>query len=239
MPLEQAMLKTVLAGTAAIVIAGSSFVYAQQRNDGPAGPDAQRHGRPSAEDIGAFTDARIAALKAGLELTPEQEKNWPAFETALRNLEQLHAARGSARREGQAPADRIERLRRRADAMTKTGTALRQLADAEEPLLNSLNDTQKRRFFILARMEGGFGGSEGREEGRGGSGQMEGWPGRRADRDDWRERGLAERPRTDWRSRRGFDEPRGRDGWEDRRGSAATNGMDRYGAGDPDDDSDR
>jgi zinc resistance-associated protein len=229
------MLKTVLAGTAAIAIAGSSFVYAQQRNDGPAGPDAQRHGRPSAEDIGAFTDARIAALKAGLELTPEQEKNWPAFETALRNLEQLHAARGSARGEGQAPADRIERLRRRADAMTKTGTALRQLADAEEPLLNSLNDTQKRRFFILARMERGSGEPEGREEGRGGRGQMEGWPGRRG---DWRERG-AERPEMDWRSRRDFDGPRGRDGWEDRRGSAVTNGIDRYGVGDPDDDSDR
>jgi zinc resistance-associated protein len=28
--------------------------------------------QPSAEDMKAFTDARIAALKAGLELTPER-----------------------------------------------------------------------------------------------------------------------------------------------------------------------
>ena len=46
-----------------------------------AGP---HHPKFSAEDFAAFTDARIAALKAGLRLTPAQEKNWPALETALR-----------------------------------------------------------------------------------------------------------------------------------------------------------
>jgi hypothetical protein len=46
--------------------------------------------------------------------------------------------------------------------------------------------------------------------------------GDRSDRDDRRERSFAERPTgTDWRSRRGFDEPRGRDGWRDRRGPRA------------------
>jgi hypothetical protein len=34
----------------------------------------------------AFTDARIAALKTALRLTPEQEKNWPAVEQALRDI---------------------------------------------------------------------------------------------------------------------------------------------------------
>ena len=37
------------------------------------------HPKFSAEDFAAFTDARIAALKAGLRLTPAQEKNWPAL----------------------------------------------------------------------------------------------------------------------------------------------------------------
>ena len=43
--------------------------------------------------MAAFTDARIAALKAGLELTPDQAKNWPAFEQALRDMVQLRAQR--------------------------------------------------------------------------------------------------------------------------------------------------
>lgn len=42
------------------------------------------HPKFSSEDFAAFTDARVAALKAGLKLTSAQEKNWPALETALR-----------------------------------------------------------------------------------------------------------------------------------------------------------
>ena len=52
-------------------------------------PSPAREGRgfrASAEDVAAFTDARVAGLKAGLKLTAEQEKNWPAVETAIRDL---------------------------------------------------------------------------------------------------------------------------------------------------------
>ena len=86
------MWKAVLAATAA-VIAGSSLVLSQQMPGLPsvaqafekgtamaANPDGTDHfghdgprWHPSAEDRSAFTDARIAALKAGLRLTPEQE----------------------------------------------------------------------------------------------------------------------------------------------------------------------
>src|SRR3954447_9958556 len=74
-----AMWKPILAGTAALAIAGTSLVYAQQRDQGGT------RWRPSQEDRAAFADAGIAALKAGLRLTPDQEKNWTAFETALRD----------------------------------------------------------------------------------------------------------------------------------------------------------
>ena len=88
------MFRPLVIGTAALAIAGSSIVFAQQRYFGPRGyGDAasrfeHRH-HLSAEDMAAFADARIAALRAGLELTPEQVKNWPGFEQALRDLAQL------------------------------------------------------------------------------------------------------------------------------------------------------
>ena len=96
------MWKPVVVATAALAIAGSSIVYAQQRSGGPdgygdGGPRFEHRHRPSAEDMAAFTDARIAALKAGLELTPDQAKNWPAFEQALRDMAQLRAQRKQAR----------------------------------------------------------------------------------------------------------------------------------------------
>jgi zinc resistance-associated protein len=164
------MLKPVIAATALLAIAGSSYVYAQQRFDGPpgfrdGGRIEYRH-RLSAEDVSALADARIAALKVGLKLTPDQEKNWPAFETALRGMVQLRIDRIKARQAGdqQPPASPFDRLARRADTMSKASAALKQIADTGAPLYASLDDSQKERFTILARMlrphpmDGGMGG---------------------------------------------------------------------------------
>jgi hypothetical protein len=80
------MKKVLLAGIAALAIAGSTAVYAQQR------PWSHEHTRMSPEDRAAFTDARIAAVKAGLKLTPDQEKLWPPVEAAVRDLAKLRIA---------------------------------------------------------------------------------------------------------------------------------------------------
>ncbi len=153
------MLKPVVVAAAALAIAGSSIVYAQQRFGGPGGDGGsgfQQHYRPTAQDMAAFTDARVAALKAGLQLTPDQAKNWPPFEQALRDMAKLHIERMQARQAGsqpdQAPATPFDRLAQRADSMSKAGAALKQIADTGMPLYQSLDDAQKRRFHILAHM---------------------------------------------------------------------------------------
>jgi hypothetical protein len=166
------MWKTALAGTAALAIVGSSFVYAQQQRGRPDGFEYQR---PNLEDMRAFADARIAALHAGLGLTADQEKNWPAFEEATREMAKLRldrvAAAINARRDRQPQSsDPGDRMHQRAAAMTERGAALKKVADAIDPLYKSLNDGQKRRFAMLERMlaprDGGQQGREfrGREE---------------------------------------------------------------------------
>src|SRR5436853_3102910 len=131
------MKKTIAAGTIALTLAGAGFALAQQATQQTTQPSPAREGRgfrPSTEDVAAFTDARVAGLKAGLKLTAEQEKNWPAVEAAIRDLAKDRAdrmkereARGEARREArrsggdnarQAGPDAIARLRQGADAMT-------------------------------------------------------------------------------------------------------------------------
>ena len=88
------MWKAMLAGTTALTIVGASLVYAQQTPPTQSGRDtAQQRPRLTPEDRAALTDARIAGLKAGLKLTPAQEKNWPAVETALRDRAKLRAER--------------------------------------------------------------------------------------------------------------------------------------------------
>jgi zinc resistance-associated protein len=163
------MLKSVVAATAALAIAGTSLVYAQQRfgHHGFGGPGAEQRHRPSAADMAAFTDARIAALKAGLELTPDQAKNWPAFEQAVRDAAQLRVQRmqeREARRQQQAQnaqgnnaqpqtqRNPFDRMARRADRMAKTSAALKKIADAGAPLYQSLTDDQKARFRTLGRI---------------------------------------------------------------------------------------
>ena len=137
---------------AALMIAGSIFVYAQQ---GPGEPGASGENKGAAnternsEDRAAFADARIAALHAGLKLNADQGKNWPAFEQALRELTQLRADRFV--RDQQPSSDPVMRLQRLADALTVRGAALKRLADTLAPLYQSFDDGQKRRFTILAR----------------------------------------------------------------------------------------
>jgi hypothetical protein len=145
------MWKAIVAGTAVLAIAGTSFVFAQGRGGRP--DDTQRW-RPNTEDMRAFGEARLAALKAGLTLTPEQEKNWPAFEQAARELGKLRLDRMTAMRDAPPSNDPVERLRQRATAMSNTGAALKKLADATDPLYKSLDDNQKRRFAVLNRLTG-------------------------------------------------------------------------------------
>lgn len=192
------MKKFVLAGLTAAVFAGSSVVavYAQHRPWG-------HHERLSMEDRAAFADARIAAVKAGLKLTPDQEKLWPPVESAVRDFAKMRIDRANARMEARRGDDRdrsadmdnpVARLQQRADRMATTAAALKRIADAADPLYKTLDDGQKRRLMMLTHMERRFD--------RGG-----GWRHRDADRSD----------RGDW-DRGGRDRDGGRDGDRDRGG---------------------
>jgi zinc resistance-associated protein len=178
------MWKAAVVAVGALALAGTTILMAQDRggegrrwmgpgmmqsdSDGPRwgdGPRWHRWGgrgegerrRLSPDDMRAFADARIAALHAGLALRPDQEKNWPPFEQALRAASKDRIDRVQARQaagdgtQAQA-ADPVERLKRVADAMSRRGAVLKQIADTASPLYQSLDDAQKDRFRILARI---------------------------------------------------------------------------------------
>jgi len=162
------MWKKLLAGTAAVTIAASTAAFAQRaehRHDGG------RRGPPTAEEMRAFADARLAALKAGLQLTEQQAAHWPAFEQAMREWQTLRSDRALARvQQGNQAraqsADPAVRMRQQGTRMADTAAALKKLGDALEPLYKSLDDSQKRRFAALSRMGGPRASVAGRDEGR-------------------------------------------------------------------------
>src|SRR5260370_34660808 len=90
--MEVRMKKVLLAGAAALAIAGSTVAYAQQHR-----PWFHDNARLSADDGAALTDARIAAVKAGLKLTPDQGKLGPPADAPARDLANLQTARANAR----------------------------------------------------------------------------------------------------------------------------------------------
>src|SRR3981081_3090055 len=150
------MRKFASAGMAALAIAASTAVYAQHHRW------FHEHMRMSPEDRAAFTDARIAAVKAGLKLTPDQEKLWPPVETAVRGFAKLRIDPANARRkaspddsqdaqkqDSQNLPDPVARLRDRADAMATSAAAMKRIADAADPLYKTLAYGTKRPLAML------------------------------------------------------------------------------------------
>jgi hypothetical protein len=128
---------------------------AQQQQQPPAPPAAtqmpQQPTRLAPDDRAALLEARIAALRAGLTLTPDQERLWPPVETALRDTARTMLDQIQRLREEGRPSDPIERLRRVGDAASARGAAFRKLADAAGPLYSSLNESQRHRVPLLVR----------------------------------------------------------------------------------------
>jgi hypothetical protein len=136
-----------LAGLAFTTIAAGDAKQAWPRE----APPHERH-RLSAEDRKAFVDARVAAIKDGFELTPEQERHWPRLEQALRDVTEARLARLETWQERGLSKDPLETMRDQAGALTEHAGELKKLVSAAEPLYGTLSDAQKQRLFTLMRM---------------------------------------------------------------------------------------
>jgi hypothetical protein len=147
-------MKAIAAGLAALFVAVSPLAHAQTATVGIAG-------RLSQVDMNALTDARIAIVKATLQLTPDQEKFWPPIEQAIRQRAKDRQERLEGlveRTEGRADRGSLENLQnrnpvelmqRRADNMAQRAANLKKLADAWQPLFQVLTPDQKRRMAAL------------------------------------------------------------------------------------------
>jgi hypothetical protein len=104
----------------------------------------------SAEQIVANSDANIDRIKAELNLTPEQEKNWTGFNSAMHYLGHNGADRLNlriARAKRDPPDDIVEQMRNEAQFLNDRAQDQRNVADSAEPLFASLDDKQKAIFI--------------------------------------------------------------------------------------------
>ena len=104
----------------------------------------------TAEQIVANSDANIERIKKELSLTPEQEKHWPQFASAMHYLGNNGAERLNlriARTKRDPPDDIVEQMRNEAQFLVDRAADQRSVADAAEPLFASLDDKQKQVFI--------------------------------------------------------------------------------------------
>jgi hypothetical protein len=143
------MRKFVLASVAIAGLAISTFDLRALA----AAPDVAEIQRMQ-ERHAVLLDAHLVAMKAGLKLTAEQEKNWPAFEAAIRDAEKARADRWRQARERMSqgePPSPIERMSIMSEHLQKSAAQLQLVADASKPLYDSLTEVQKRDFGVLMR----------------------------------------------------------------------------------------
>ena len=137
-------MKTPLLIVATLAVLGSFVAapaFAQKAKDSD---------RPTANQITAYDDARLAKLKADLRLTSEQESDWGKLEKGLRDTSKRRADRMVAAWEKDNQADSRkpptpgERMRRAAEALRAQADEMNATADAIDPLWGKLDERQKR-----------------------------------------------------------------------------------------------
>jgi hypothetical protein len=160
------MKKLVLYVVAAAALAGSGVAFTALANPGG---EEESAAQTMMAERGFLLDAKLAGMKAALKLTPDQEKLWPAFETAVRDAYKARMDAMMARRQQMmsGPPSPIDMLTHMSDHMAQMSQELKKVADAAKPLYDSLDATQKAHFGPLMRMlrprgpGGGMGGMMG------------------------------------------------------------------------------
>lgn len=146
------MIKKVAVATTAILITASPLAYAAEKSSSTVGM-----AHPSDADFKSLTDARVAMIKAALQLTPDQEKYWPAVEDAIRaraknrqaRWERVAELRDNGPMEALHEKNPIELMQRRAERLSQRGADLKKVADAWEPLYKTLSEDQKKRMAFV------------------------------------------------------------------------------------------
>src|SRR5918995_476869 len=144
-------MRTRIIGTvAALFIVGVPVAHAQQATSGPSGmPES---GRLNQAEFKVLTDIRVGVIRAALQLSPDQEKLWPSVEEAIRARAETRYRRLAALRERmdqRRDVDPVQLYRQRADVLADRAASLRKLAEAWQPLYQSLTPDQKTRLGIV------------------------------------------------------------------------------------------
>jgi hypothetical protein len=144
--MKRALPRTLVAATAAApLFCFTPVINATAQSDQP-----PTHAEQVQHWAEAAIDAQLKGMKTSLHLNADQETDWGAFESAVKDAEK---ARLDALQKEQSPTlSPMDRLNAKADRLATSQAGLDKIVEAGRPLYESLNDAQKHTFITLGRM---------------------------------------------------------------------------------------
>jgi len=142
------MKRALLGMVTAVASAASAFAQSDQQ------PPAQSDQKPTHAEQAqhwaeAALDTQLKNMKAGLGLTADQETDWGAFESAVRDGAKARVL--ALQKEQSGNLSPMDRNLAKANRIGQGQANLEKIVDAAKPLFASLDNAHKQKFITLGR----------------------------------------------------------------------------------------
>jgi hypothetical protein len=142
------MKRTLLATLASVALSVSAAAQSDQQ------PPAQSDQKPThAEQVQhwaeAALDTQLKGMKASLGLTADQQNDWGAFESVVRDAAKARVL--ALQKEQGGGLSPMDRNLAKADRIAQGQANLEKIVEAAKPLYLSLDETHKHKFISLGR----------------------------------------------------------------------------------------
>jgi hypothetical protein len=132
------------AAVGAATLSTSSFTAGAQSQEQPTHAEQVQHWA----EVGI--DTQLKDMKTSLRLTAAQEKDWGAFESAVKDAQKARVL--ALQKEQDKNLSPMDRNTAKAERLEQSQANLEKIVEAAKPLFVSLDSAQQRKFIALGRM---------------------------------------------------------------------------------------
>jgi hypothetical protein len=143
--MERILLRSLAAAAAAALSASGFNITAAAQSD-----EQPSHAELVERWAEAGIDTQLKGLKTSLRLKADQDKDWGAFESAVKDAEKARVL--ALQKEQSGNLSPMDLNAAKADRIAQGQADLEKIVDAAKPLYESLDGAQKQKFVALGRM---------------------------------------------------------------------------------------
>jgi hypothetical protein len=143
--MKRTLLRSLAAAAAAALSASGFTITAAAQSD-----EKPSHAELVQRWAEAGIDTQLKGLKSSLRLTADQDKDWAAFESAVKDAEKARVL--ALQKEQSGNLSPMDLNVAKAERIEQGQADLEKIVDAARPLYESLDGAQKQKFVALGRM---------------------------------------------------------------------------------------